>query len=391
MRVMEREKKEAESGECEQWARELFENAPDAIFLADMDTGRILDANAAAARLLSKQRDQIIGLHHTALHPPRLLDDVKAKFADHIRQSTQLRQGYPMESVVLRSDGREVPVEIRARAVEAGGRRVMQEVFRDITEIKQFGEALKRAESRYRLLFEEAPIGIFSSTLDGRFIEVNSSIARMLGYETPEEVLRSVKDIARDIYVHPERRAEITRILMSGERVVNSENLFRRKNGEQFIGSLNMKMIYDKKGQPSFLLGHVENITQRKKTEAELAFRNAILSTQQEVSLDGILVVDDEGDIISFNRRFIEMWEIPPAVIEARSDNAALQSVLDKVADPAAFIERVNYLYENREEKSREDVLLRDGRVFDRYSAPMFGEDGRYYGRVWFFRDSTGK
>ncbi|MBN2488435.1 MAG: PAS domain-containing sensor histidine kinase [Methanosarcinaceae archaeon] len=122
---------------------------------------------------------------------------------------------------------------------------------------------------------------------------------------------------------------------------------------------------------------------------AELEFSNIILSTQQETSLDGILVVDDNGRIISFNQHFIDMWNIPPEVIETRSDKSALQSMFDKLVDPIAFLNRVEYLYNHRDEKSNEEMFLKGGRIIDRYSAPVLGSDGKYYGRVWYFRDIT--
>ncbi len=131
------------------------------------------------------------------------------------------------------------------------------------------------------------------------------------------------------------------------------------------------------------------DITDRKRAEENLKFSNILLSTQQEVSIDGILVVDGSGKITSFNKHFIDLWGIPPDVIASRSDEHAMQSVIDKLADPEEFISRVKYLYANRDEKSREEIALKDGRVFDRYSAPMVDNDGIYYGRVWFFRDIT--
>jgi two-component sensor histidine kinase len=130
-------------------------------------------------------------------------------------------------------------------------------------------------------------------------------------------------------------------------------------------------------------------IAQRARAERSLAFRNTVLSTQQETSLDGILVVDDRGRMVSFNQRFVDMWGIPADVLESESDERALQSVLDKLVDPEDFISRVNYLYANRNQKSHEKVLLVDGRTFERYSAPMLGPDGAYYGRVWYFGDIT--
>ena len=133
-----------------------------------------------------------------------------------------------------------------------------------------------------------------------------------------------------------------------------------------------------------------QKITERKRVEEELQFRNILLSTQQEASIDGILVVDEKARILSYNRRFVEMWSIPANLVEDRVDGPVLQFVRDQMADPRSlFLQRVQYLYDQRQETSRDELVLTDGRVFDRYSAPMFGSDERYYGRVWYFRDIT--
>ena len=133
----------------------------------------------------------------------------------------------------------------------------------------------------------------------------------------------------------------------------------------------------------------VQDITERRRAEEELEFKNVILSTQQETSIDGILVVNEGNTIISYNRRFVDLWAIPPELVEAEDDEPVLQLVATRVADPESFVARVKHLYECKDEKSREEILLKDGRVFDRYSAPMLGADGKYFGRVWYFRDIT--
>jgi signal transduction histidine kinase len=132
-----------------------------------------------------------------------------------------------------------------------------------------------------------------------------------------------------------------------------------------------------------------EEINERKRTEEELSFKNAMLSTQQETSIDGILVVDESDNVISFNRRFADLWEIPPELVEAGDDAPVLQSVAEKVVDPKGFVALIKQIYENKEEKYREEIFLKDGRIIDRYTAPMRGSDGKYYGRVWYFRDIT--
>jgi two-component system, OmpR family, phosphate regulon sensor histidine kinase PhoR len=125
----------------------------------------------------------------------------------------------------------------------------------------------------------------------------------------------------------------------------------------------------------------------------DLRLQRAILLAQQDLAPDGILIVDRDGRMVSFNRRFVEMWRIPQAALDSGSDQEALESVLGSLADPEAFVARVRHLYEHQRESSRnEEIALKDGRVFERDSAPIFGVDGPgYYGRVWHFRDVTGR
>jgi PAS domain S-box-containing protein len=115
----------------------------------------------------------------------------------------------------------------------------------------------------------------------------------------------------------------------------------------------------------------------------------SLLRAQQEASIDGILVVDEERRVASCNRRFLEMWGIPPALAELGDDQALIASVLVKLRDPDRFLARVAELYAHPDESSRDEIELLDGRVFDRYSAPARGEEGEHFGRVWGFRDVT--
>jgi len=85
------------------------------------------------------------------------------------------------------------------------------------------------------------------------------------------------------------------------------------------------------------------------------------------------------------------LWGVPAELIAQKVDQPLLNFVLNQLADARSFLQRVTCLYEHRRETSQEEILLKDGRVFDRYSAPMFGGNDRYYGRVWYFRDITGR
>jgi PAS domain S-box-containing protein len=120
-------------------------------------------------------------------------------------------------------------------------------------------------------------------------------------------------------------------------------------------------------------------------------YRAALLQAINDVSADGILVVSADRQIISINARMREMWGIPPDVAASRSDELTLASVLHQLAEPDAFLARVQHLYDHPDERSWDEVLFKDGRVFERYSAPVIGPDQTRYGRVWFFRDVTAR
>jgi K+-sensing histidine kinase KdpD len=121
----------------------------------------------------------------------------------------------------------------------------------------------------------------------------------------------------------------------------------------------------------------------------ELALQTAILEAEGEASADGILLVSPEGRMISFNHRFVELWEVPDDASATGSDVAVLQAIEGKLAEPQDFYDRVAYLHANPEERSRDEIDLSDGRIVDCYSSPVTSAEGELFGRVWYFRDIT--
>jgi len=254
-----------------------------------------------------------------------------------------------------------------------------------ITVRKRAEEELRESEAKYKTLFTGAVEGILVADLQTKqFRHVNPAACRMFGY-TEEEFSRiGVADI------HP--KESLNYVLSEFEAQARGKKTLAqlpclRKDGTLFYANINaISMVID---GHKCNVGFFTDITEYKRTEEELKFRNILLSTEQEASIDGILVVDDNGKILSFNRRFVDLWGIPPDVIATKSDDLALKSVMYKLANPQQFLEKVQYLYEHKQDTSRDEIALKDGRTFDRYSAPMLGSDSKYYGRVWYFRDIT--
>lgn len=133
------------------------------------------------------------------------------------------------------------------------------------------------------------------------------------------------------------------------------------------------------------------DIEARKRAEAEVTLKNALLEAQAEASNDGVLFVDGDGHVILHNRRFMELWGVPPEVMAARSDSEALAFVRDKLRDSDGFLRGVAALYEQHSTPSRDEIELADGRTLERYTEPVHDPYGKYIGRVWYFRDITAR
>src|SRR5690606_33017456 len=89
---------------------------------------------------------------------------------------------------------------------------------------------------------------------------------------------------------------------------------------------------------------YFRDITDRKKTEAQFQFQNALLKAQSETALDGILIVSDKNEILSYNQQFVQMWGIPEHIVEQRDDAQVLQLVSEKLASPKEFLDKVKHL-----------------------------------------------
>ena len=261
-------------------------------------------------------------------------------------------------------------------------------LLHEIEERRAAETALRESERRSRAIFDQTYQLTGLLALDGTLIEANRASLGLVGAENV---------IGKPFWETPwwthspelqEKLRAAVKKAANGE-FVRFEATHPAADGNLHYVDFSLKPVTDETGKVVLLIPEGRDITERKQAEQELEFKNLILSTQQETSIDGILVVDESNIIISCNRRFIELWEIPSELVETRNNAPVLQLVTTKVTDMEGFAARVKYLYDHREEKSREELFLKDGRVFDRYSAPVRGDDGKYYGRIWYFRDIT--
>ncbi len=170
------------------------------------------------------------------------------------------------------------------------------------------------AEQKYRHMLHNAPIGIFRSHPNGRFLEVNNALATMLGYDSPEEVLSQVNDIAQQIYVDPVERRPIVEFVQSNRDQAQFHVRYYRRNGEQWIGRLSLRAIRDAAGQPETLEGFVEDVTASVTTSERMSqYQPAVESSNQM-----ICAVDRNYRYVFANRAYLDYHALERDQVEGR-------------------------------------------------------------------------
>lgn len=193
------------------------------------------------------------------------------------------------------------------REIESLNERVSElEVSR--SELLQAEAALRKAEEKYRTIFEDAIEGIFQTSTDGRFLSANPSMARVHGYDSPQELIDSVTDISSQLYVNPADRERMINGLNEHGSLQNFEVQMYSKDGGIHWISMNIRAVRDRNGRVRYYEGTMLDVTERKKTEAALLESEERYRTAIEHSNDAVAI--SHGTVNQYvNTRFIEMFE----------------------------------------------------------------------------------
>ena len=182
VRAVTTEHKRMESALIEQKYRVLFESLNDAVFLADAETGYIVDTNNQGEMLLGRTRDEIIGMHQSELHPPKASNEYRQRFATHVQKG----RAADYDGMIIRKDGSTVPVNISASTITIGRKQLMLGLFRDITELKRAEEALREDEERFHAITSSAHDAIIIMDDTGKIHYWNRAAEKIFGYSVEE-------------------------------------------------------------------------------------------------------------------------------------------------------------------------------------------------------------
>lgn len=236
--------------------------------------------------------------------------------------------------------------------------------------------------------FEQAAIGIAHLTLAEEWISVNQRYCEITGYSREEILKLKLEDIT-----HPEdvpASREFFGRIRSGELPDKMEKRYVRKDGSVIWVHLTLSIVRSVNGEPLYLVAFIDDVTERRDAQREASRSFSLLRATLESTADGILVVDLDGKILSFNQKMADMWGISAEVFASGDDQRAIDAALEKLVHPDEFMAKVIELYRHPDEASYDVLELRDGRIFERYSQPQRIDDVAV-GRVWSFRDVTAR
>ncbi len=189
----------------------------------------------------------------------------------------------------------------------------------DITEREQATADLQTVARRYQALFDNAALAIFQTTLEGKIIEVNPEFARMFGYESPEEALHNIENVANH-FADPNRRQEIIRMKMEDPTLTTFENLYRRRDGSTFLGKLTVRQFPDPKRSLCFE-GFIEDITQRKQAEEALRGSEERYRLIFDSNMVGIGFWGSDGEVFAANDAYLSLTHHTRTNLDSRSIN----------------------------------------------------------------------
>ncbi len=258
----------------------------------------------------------------------------------------------------------------------------------DIRKRRIAEKALQSSEKRYRRVTENAKDMIYRMSLpDGRYEFVSPASKDVFGYE-PDEFYHSQLLIRK--IMHPDWHNYFKKqwaLLIEGKMPLTYEYQIMHKSGEmRWINQRNV-LILDENGKPRAIEGIATDVTGMKLAEIKLTRSRDTLNAILDSTADGILVVNQDGDIIFYNEKFKHLWRIPDDLLRSKDDEKLLEFVLVQLHQPDKFIKKVKELY-NTTRVDFDTLDFKDGRIFERYTRPLSHGDA-IAGRVWSFRDIT--
>jgi PAS domain S-box-containing protein len=368
--------------------RRLFETAKDGILIIDGDTGRIIDVNPFLTELMGYSHAYFLGKHLWELGEFKNIAASKEAFAELQAQTYVRYEDLPLEA----RDGRRLDVEFVSNVYRVGNDNTIQCNIRDVATRRRAERRTLQEHACLNAILESSVTPIYSVDCDYHYTAYNQAYAVDMKADFGVDVrvgglVTACQNTREDWQATKEALDRALRGELLIESVTKGEGGSSRRYFETAYYPINSD-----DGKIIGVAVFARDVTVAKQAEDKLRFRNLILSTQLDSSLDGIQVMNALGKTISTNRRFADIWGISLDIIESNSERQLLQSMLEELVDPEDFERRLEHLLAVPDEEARSDISLRDGRTFDCYKGSSLvgcGSSGTLPRANWPRRSAT--
>jgi len=387
--ITERKLSEVKLAESEARFKNLFENIADAIFIADIETGKIVNANKTASTLMKIPVEQLIGMHQSQLHPPEDNEITKDSFLIHIEELNKGKISHRIEGSILRSDGVKVPVEIIGSIVHIQGKKCIMGNFRDITERRRNEEIIRKNEERFKVLVKNSTDIILVINAEGIQQYVSPAVEKITGFSVNEVTGLHISEL-----IHPSDLENVmkTWLVATGD----PENIYavsyRHKHKTKkwvYLEAVGQSFLND----PSInaMVGSVRDISYRKQTELlqqiQYNVANAVVHSRSIRELLGTIQFELQ-QLLSHHRAYIalldeksnRLYQAVPSVQPVNENKWSLENSL-----AGKIITEGKSMFLTREEmeelRSSNDIQLVDEPVEKWMGTPLI-IDGRVLGAM---------
>ncbi|MBF0121392.1 MAG: response regulator [Desulfobacterales bacterium] len=263
--LLEQKQSEDALRESELKYRNILENMDDAYCEVDFD-GNLLFINPSVCKITGYSMDELIYQNIKKISAPEYIDQL-FQYYDEIYQTGI--SGSPFYWKLIKKNGEYAFIEIVVSLIrDITGKPIgLRGLGRDITDRKRAEEELRKAEERYRSIFDNSTSGIFQTTLDGLFLIANEAFSKIFCYDSSKELIHSTKNIASDIYVDSSKRSKLLELINQHSYVKNFEFQAYRKDRSIIDVSINAHAVRDENDNIIYIEGMLDDITEKKQME----------------------------------------------------------------------------------------------------------------------------
>jgi PAS domain S-box-containing protein len=372
----------------------IVESSNDAIFAKTLD-GIVLSWNRGAERMYGYTADEVVGNHVSMLAPEDRRQEIQ-QILDRLRRGEDIRD---LRTKRVTRDGAEVDVWLSISPVRDPSGAIIgaATIARNITEQVQLERELERARDQLEIITQASADGITIQDPSGRIVYANDAAANISGYADAKTFLDApLSEVLTNFEILTEDGEPFDLDDLPGRRVLRGEAgadalvLVRTfATNEEHFRYLRATPLLDGGGAVRYAVNVFHDVTDLKRTEEELRFRSLLLQEQAEASDEGILVMDTEGRMVSWNHRLLDIMGMTDEQVRSMNRSDLFETLRSALADPDEAFDRIRSLWEHPDDEVRDEFRFADGRVVERLSTPLRDETGRLYGRVSFFRDVT--